>query len=195
MEIDPLRARSDPAYFIESALGDPEGSGPYKLLPAEREFLRHSFRLRPDGRLAFSEQCYGCCKKSGKTTFAAMHALTTTLIFGGRYPETIIVANSLEQSVGRVFEMCRRIVECSPWLRRQAKITADKIAFPSIGGTIKAIPSDYASAAGSNQNLAVFDELWAYTSERAHRLWDELVPPPTRKVACRLTVTYAGFEG
>jgi phage terminase large subunit-like protein len=26
-------------------------------------------------------------------------------------------------------------------------------------------------------------------------LWDELVPPPTRKVACRLTTTYAGFEG
>jgi hypothetical protein len=22
-----------------------------------------------------------------------------------------------------------------------------------------------------------------------------MVPPPTRKIACRLTVTYAGFEG
>ena len=31
--------------------------------------------------------------------------------------------------------------------------------------------------------------------ERSHRLWDEMVPPPTRRVACRLTVTYAGFEG
>jgi hypothetical protein len=41
----------------------------------------------------------------------------------------------------------------------------------------------------------VFDELWGYTSERSHRLWDEMVPPPTRKIACRLTVTYAGFEG
>src|SRR5258707_14541940 len=109
MEIDPLRARSDPAYFIESALGDPEGSGPYKLLPSEREFLRNSFKTRDDGKLLFSELTYGCPKKSGKTTFAAMHALTTTLLFGGRYPETIIVANSLEQSVGRVFEMCRRI--------------------------------------------------------------------------------------
>jgi hypothetical protein len=27
------------------------------------------------------------------------------------------------------------------------------------------------------------------------RLFDELVPPPTRRIACRLTVTYAGFEG
>ena len=40
-----------------------------------------------------------------------------------------------------------------------------------------------------------FDELWAYSSERARRLFDEMVPPPTRKIACRLTVTYAGFEG
>ena len=27
------------------------------------------------------------------------------------------------------------------------------------------------------------------------RLWDELVPPPTRQIACRLTTTYAGYEG
>src|SRR5580692_2353394 len=63
------------------------------------------------------------------------------------------------------------------------------------GAVITAIPSNYASAAGSNQNVAVFDELWAYDSERSRRLFDELVPPPTRKIACRLTVTYAGFEG
>jgi hypothetical protein len=37
--------------------------------------------------------------------------------------------------------------------------------------------------------------LWGYTSERSQRLWDELVPVPTRKVSVRLTVTYAGFEG
>jgi hypothetical protein len=41
----------------------------------------------------------------------------------------------------------------------------------------------------------VFDELWGYISERAQRLWDEMVPVPTRKVSIRLTVTYAGFEG
>ena len=36
---------------------------------------------------------------------------------------------------------------------------------------------------------------WAYTSERSQRLWDEMVPVPTRAVSVRLTVTYAGFEG
>jgi hypothetical protein len=37
--------------------------------------------------------------------------------------------------------------------------------------------------------------LWAFDSERSRRLFDELIPPPTRKIACRLTVTYAGFTG
>src|SRR5262249_430955 len=36
---------------------------------------------------------------------------------------------------------------------------------------------------------------WGYSSERSRRLWDEMVPVPTRKISLRLTVTYAGFEG
>ena len=34
-----------------------------------------------------------------------------------------------------------------------------------------------------------------YTSESSRRLWDEMVPPPTRRITARLTVSYAGFEG
>src|SRR4029453_3580152 len=88
-----------------------------------------------------------------------------------------------------------RIIECSPVLKGEARITQDKITFPGLNATITALPSNFATAAGGNQNIAVFDELWAFTSERSRRLWDEMVPPPTRKVACRLCVTYAGFEG
>jgi hypothetical protein len=57
-----------------------------------------------------------------------------------------------------------------------------------------AVASDYARAAGADPCISVFDELWGYTSERSRRLWDEMVPPPTRKIACRLVVSYAGFE-
>jgi phage terminase large subunit-like protein len=80
-------------------------------------------------------------------------------------------------------------------LRAEANITQARIEFPALKATIQAIGADYAGAAGGNPCIAVFDELWAYSTERRHRLWDELVPPPTRKIACRLTVTYAGFEG
>ena len=176
-------------------LCDPETKKPFKLLPAERAFLQHAFNTDKHGRLLYPEQVYACPKKSGKTKFAAIHALTTTLLFGGHYPEATICANDLEQARGRVFEMMRRIVECSPLLRAEANVTQGRIEFPVLNATIQAIGSDYAGAAGGNQNIAVFDELWAYSTERARRLWDELVPPPTRKVTCRLTCTYAGFEG
>jgi hypothetical protein len=115
------------------------------------------------------------------------------LVYGGAYAEGICAANDYDQSVGRVFAAVRRIIECSPLLSDAAKITSDKITI--FDAVIIAIPTNYASAAGSNHVIAVFDELWAYVSERSRRLFDELVPPPTRRIACRLIVTYAGFEG
>lgn len=114
-------------------------------------------------------------------------------MYGGKYGEAICAANNHEQSIDRVFAAIRRIIEWSPLLRAEAKITADKITI--LGGVISAIPSNYASAAGANPVVSVFDELWAYSDERSRRLFDELVPPPTRRIACRLTVTYAGFAG
>jgi len=50
-----------------------------------------------------------------------------TLLFGGAYPESYILANSQEQGKGRVFEICCRIVNASPLLKDEADITADKI--------------------------------------------------------------------
>jgi hypothetical protein len=187
------RWRADPAAFIEHCLIDPETSKPFVLLDAEREFLKHAFKLDESGRLLYPEQVYACPKKSGKTTFAAIYTISLVMLFGGTFPEAIVCANDYEQSVGRVHQAIRRIVECSPMLAASAKITADKVMLAD--AAILAIPSDYASAAGSNQNIAVFDELWAFASERARRLFDELVPVPSRKVSARLTVTYAGFGG
>ena len=124
-----------------------------------------------------------------------MHLLTTTLVFGGRFAEGYAVANDLEQAQGRVFQAARRICEASPHLRREANITQSRIEFPQTGAVIQAIGSDYAGAAGANPVISSFDELWGYTSERSRRLWDEMVPSPTRRISCRLVTTYAGFEG
>ena len=187
------RWRADPIKFIQEVLIDPETGEPFVLLDAERAFLKDAFATGPDGRLLYPEQIYSCPKKSGKTTFAAIFVITIVLLFGGKYAEAICAANDREQSVGRVFAAIRRIIECSPLLRDEAKIIADKITIA--GAVISAIPSNYASAAGANPVVTVFDELWAYSLERLRRLFDELVPPPTRRIACRLTVTYAGFEG
>jgi phage terminase large subunit-like protein len=121
--------------------------------------------------------------------------IVTLVLFGGRYAEGYAIANDLEQAQSRVFEAVRRIIEASPLLKSECKITSDKITFLSTGATITPLASDYASAAGGHPTITVFDELWAYTSERSRRLWDEMVPVPTRKISLRLVVTYAGFEG
>ena len=188
------RWRADPVLFVQECLIDPETKRPFLLLEAEKRFLEHAFQTDEYDRLRYPELLYACPKKSGKTTFAAIIVLTMLLLFGGSYPEATICANDYEQAQARVFTMIRRIIECSPLLRVEAKLTQDRITFSTFGAVISAIASDYAGAAGGNQNISVFDELWGYVSERSRRLWDELIPPPTRKIACRLTTTYAGFE-
>jgi phage terminase large subunit-like protein len=189
------RWQRQPLSFITEILRDPETGKPFVLLDAERAFLEHAYQTDDSGRLIYPEQLYSCPKKSGKTGFAAMHLLTTTLVFGGRFAEGYAIANDLDQAQGRVFLAARRICEASPHLRRECNITASRIEFPQTGAVIQAIGSDYAGSAGANPVISSFDELWGYVSERSRRLWDEMVPSPVRKISARLITTYAGFEG
>ena len=189
------RWRNSPIAFIEQHLVNPETGQPFVLLDAEKQFIKHAFQLNRNGRLKYPELVYGAIKKSGKTTFAAILVITMVLLFGSRFAEAYCVANDLEQAQSRVFEMIRRIVEASPLLRSEARVTGSRITFEATGATITCLASDYASAAGAHPVISVFDELWGYRSERSRRLWDEMIPVPTRNISCRLTVTYAGFEG
>jgi phage terminase large subunit-like protein len=165
------------------------------LYPEQVRFLREGFTPLADGALPYPELVFSCPKKSGKSTFAAMILLYTVVVLGGQYAEAFCLANDEEQAQGRVFEAARRIIENSPLLRTSVKVSATRITFTATGSTITAIASDYASAAGASPTMSVFDELWAYTSERARRLFDEMIPTPTRRPSVRLTVTYAGFAG
>jgi phage terminase large subunit-like protein len=186
--------KSNPVAFIEGALINPETGRPFELYAAEIEFIRRAFTLTSENTLPFPELIYSAPKKSGKTGLAAMLAIYVAVVVGGRFAEVYCLSNDYEQSVGRVFEAARRIIEASPLLKASAKITADRIEFVSTGSFIQACASDYSGFAGANPSLCIFDELWAYVSERAQRLWDEAVPSPTKKVSGRLTVSYAGFE-
>jgi hypothetical protein len=104
-EVDPMSAdprsldrwRRNPVSWIETHLYDPETGKRFKLLPAEREFLRHALATGSDGRLLYPEQIFGAIKKSGKTGFAAILVITILLLYGGRYAEAYCVANDFEQ--------------------------------------------------------------------------------------------------
>ena len=189
------RWRANPAEFVREALINPETGQPFELYAAEERYLLEAFTVDGAGRLPFPELIFSGPKKTGKTGFAAICVLYVVIVLGGDYAEAICVANDFDQAQGRVFQAIARIIEASPKLRDSAKITANRIEFLNSGSTIIAIASDFAGAAGSNPTITVFDELWGYTSERSQRLWDEMVPVPTRKISVRLTVTYAGFEG
>jgi hypothetical protein len=191
-----IRRWRNPISFVKEVLRDPDNDGlPFQLYPEEEAFLREALTLTLLGRLRYPELLYSAPKKSGKTALAAICMLYAIIVLGGRYAEGYCVANDLDQSTGRVFKACVRIIEASPLLKGSASTTQTRITFTATQSTIEAIASDYAGAAGSNPTFICFDELWAYVSEGARRLWDEMVPVPTRKVSARLTVTYAGFEG
>ena len=107
-----------------------------------------------------------------------MIVLFTVVVLGGPFAEGYVLANDEEQARSRVFTAISRIIEASPLLRPAARLMTNRIEF-STGSFIQALSSDYASAAGANPTIVVFDELWAYVHERARRLWDEMVPVPT----------------
>ena len=185
----------DPVSFIESGLHNPETQQLFVLTEAEKLFVRYAFKLTPDGRLQYPELLFSGPKKSGKTAFGAMLIIYVIVALGGRYAEGYCAANDFEQSQGRVFQAICRILHASPLFADDVAITANKITFASTGSTITALANDYTGSAGANPTITVFDELWGYQSERSNRLFDEMVPPPTRKIAVRLTVTYAGYTG
>jgi hypothetical protein len=189
------RWRERPISFITEVLCNPKMGRPFELFDAQRQFFAHCWQLRADGRLLYPEQCIGWIKKTGKTVTAAMHVLTTTLVYGGRYAEAYCIAADLQQAQERVFGEIKKICECSPLLRREAQITQSRITFPQTGATITAIAGDYAGAAGAHPTITSFDELWTIDRERPLRLWDEMVPVPTQTISCRLVTTHAGYSG
>jgi phage terminase large subunit-like protein len=185
---------ANPESFIECLI-DPDTNKPFVLLKCERTFIANMFRLDADGKMLFPDLIYSAGKKTGKTTFGAILVITMIVLFGGRNAEGYCCANDYDQAEGRVFEMCKRIILATPFLKDEVKITAGRIVFIGTNSIITAIPSDAASAAGGAPTITVFDEIWGMRSERARRLRDEMVYTPTRKVSCRLVVSYAGFSG
>ena len=118
----PIRSSSSSRFW---SIRKPKGHSHYSTRSASSS----SMRSTPMPMVGYSirNRCMPAPKKSGKTTFAAIYVITIVLLFGGAYPEAICAANDYEQSVGRVFAAIRRIVECSPLLCAEAKITTDKI--------------------------------------------------------------------
>lgn len=166
------------------------GIDPLIVLTAEQKrILRKCFTIDPrTGRFPYRTIVYSAPKKSGKSgiggCIAAWYAANVEA------PNAVLsVANDREQSSGRVYKAAK------PTLygiggQKEGKY---RINLPN-GSYIQAVTSDPEKEAGGTYGATVWDELWAYKSERAQLLWEELRPIPTRTNSIRVIVTYAGFE-
>ena len=114
----------------------------------------------------------------------------------GRFAEGYCVANDFDQAKSRVFTVIRRIVEASPLLKHEARITADRISFPALDASIVAHCVRRGVCRWRQPDDQLFRRTVGLTSRSARRrLWDEMITSPARKISCRLTTTYAGFSG
>jgi hypothetical protein len=187
------RYRARPDAFIEENLISPYDRSLYRLNDAERAFVRHAFTLDTDGRLLYPLMVYGAIKKSRKTELAALIVITMIVLHGGQYAEANIVANDQAQAIDRCFTNCSRIIAASALLCNEVRCTQSKITFRTTGSTISALTNDAAGVAGGHPCISVFDEMWtAPAGERGRRMFDALIPVPSRKISCRLVVSHAG---
>jgi phage terminase large subunit-like protein len=182
----------DPTVWIEQHIHRNELNQPFALYPHQREVLRLAFDFDTEGRLPRDTILYSAVKKSGKTSMLALLALYWAMTQEAPN-EIILLANDLEQTQARAYATIQKLLRYNPELDPGANIRGKEILL-SNDSVIKPIASEYAGAAGSNHGLCGMDELWAYTSERSRRLYEELTPVPTRMNSIRLITTYAGFE-
>ena len=130
-------------------------------------------------------------KKQGKSTLAAGVALYMATRHD--YSEVVIAASDQDQSRDRVLRSAKYAVEHGP-LNAHAKVFKDTIEFDN-RSVIQAVPFDFRGAAGGNPDCVIFDELHAWNNESYRRMFDELLPSPTKPWSLRWMSSYAGFEG
>jgi hypothetical protein len=188
--------------WIESRAWDPESvnrddwdfsdAKRVQLAPAQKVILEHILTPDEKGIFPYREIIWSQIKKSGKTTIAGL--VGAWFADQVEAPNLVLcAANNFEQSAGRIFAaMGPTIYSITGSFPREAG-SMPQVRLPN-GTIIKAIPNNYAGEAGANYGLTLWSELWAYTLERSQRLFEELVPVPTRKNSMRWIETYAGFE-
>jgi phage terminase large subunit-like protein len=182
----------DFAAFVDRFLPLNERGRPWRLAEYQRRVIRVALTFDHSGQLLRRLFVWGERKKSGKTAVGGAFVIW----WAWRSEcEVDCLANDQEQSAGRVFGTAYAMSKANGFEKAGlVKLLATEIRFKN-GSVIRAVASDYKGGSGGRQTLAVFDELWGYTEERAWRLWEEYQPIPTVEEGVVLVLTTAGFQG
>ena len=161
------------------------------LEPIQVRIANHVLTPDKNGYYPYSTIVYSTIKKEGKTTFTGC----VGAYWAAKHWADLILtlANDQEQSAGRIFGAMLPTLYALGCKVPMAQSSKPEVRLPN-GTLVQAIANNYAGAAGANYSMTLWSELWAYTSERSRRLYDELVPVPTKKNSIRWIETYVGFE-
>lgn len=163
-----------------------------KLQDAQRRIIKHVFTKQPNGRFPYETCVYSTIKKEGKTTLAG--GIGSWFGCCIEPPNLVLtLANDQEQSAGRIFGAMTPTLNSLGCRVPTAVSSKPEVRLPN-GTVVQAIANNYAGAAGANYGLTLWSELWAYTTERSRRLYEELIPVPTKNTSIRWVETYVGFE-
>lgn len=177
---------------VSVATGDFSNARLLRLQDFQTRILKKVFTPNERGRFPYSTILWSQPKKSGKTTLAsAVAAWYADQIEAPN--EVLCLANNQEQSAGRIYGNALPTLKALGCHVPVASTSKPEVRLPN-GTRFAALANNYAGAAGGNYGLTAWSELWTYKSERDRRLWDELVPVPTRRNSIRWVETYAGFE-
>jgi phage terminase large subunit-like protein len=178
--------------YIDQMVRLPDGSRPV-LAEHQRAILDHG--LTPvDGLLLYLTILWSEIKKSGKTAVAAWVASWVLNTWGPR-AEVLCAGNDFEQSVARIFSEIVRVQLAHPTLKRRIVKSTERVLLLEDTSRAAPVALDDTGEAGAEPSLVVHDEAWGIVTERARRLYDELTPPPTRRMALRWISSYAGYPG
>jgi phage terminase large subunit-like protein len=168
--------------FCGSVIKLNEAGKPFKLTEHQRVIFDKADELRE----FWNQFIYSSIKKTGKTTLNAIKGLKWAL----ENPDDELVdqANDYDQAQGRVFNAQVKLCEKNGI---RCRVLSDRIIFPN-GSVIRAIASDFAGQAGSNQGFHSCDEPWGIVTENGIRLLEELTPL-LNKPSIRFISTYAGW--
>jgi phage terminase large subunit-like protein len=172
--------------FIDKHIPFNELGRPWHLAPYQRDVLDLMFQKH------YPLRCWSEPKKSGKSHITECVALAEAITDPG--VRIGIFANDSEQASSIIFNGIRDLIRQNRDLRTTAKILAKVIRF-SNGSEIEWYASDYQGGAGHRRKVSIIDEPWALISERAHRLFEELLPIPTIPDSYLWLCTTAGFSG
>jgi hypothetical protein len=163
-----------------------------RLTARQRRIIDHCLTPQANGRLRYDTVVWSEPKKSGKTMIAAAVGAYFAANVGA--PNIIYcVANTEQQSSSRIFGQMAPTI-----FRLVGRFPTSQTARPVMqlpnGTLVRAIPNNYSAEAGGNYGLTLWSETWAMKQAGDQRLWDELVPVPTRPISLRWVETYAGFS-